>query len=82
MSIDFGFVFQSDTGQQSCRSQGGRRPRPRKILADQLTLFKKGRVADYGHHITTCPPGFSDLPTALGWVLHNQCNTWFTTNPS
>ena len=23
------------------------------------------RRADYAHHITTCPSGFSDLPTAL-----------------
>ena len=34
-------------------------------LADHLTLSQSGWT-NYAHHITTCPPGFSDLPTALG----------------
>ena len=37
---------------------------PSQILADQLTLSQP-RGAYYAHRITTCPPGFSDLPTAL-----------------
>ena len=37
-----------------------------KFLADQLTLSQLG--AHYNHLITTCPPGFSDLTTALGWL--------------
>ena len=32
---------------------------PPQFLADQLTLSQPGG------HITTCPPGFSDLATAL-----------------
>ena len=35
-----------------------------QFLADQLTLSQP-RGVDYAHHITTCPPRFSDLPTAL-----------------
>ena len=35
-----------------------------QFLAEQLTLSQPGR-ADYAHHITTSPPGFSDLATAL-----------------
>ena len=26
------------------------------------------RGTDYSHHIATCHPGFSDLPTALSWT--------------
>ena len=37
-----------------------------QILADQLTLFQPGET-DYAHLITTSTPGFSDLPTALGY---------------
>ena len=29
------------------------------------------RVADYAHSITTCPPGFSDFPTALQIIDDN-----------
>ena len=29
------------------------------------------RGTDYSHHITTCHPGLSDLPTALSWGLIN-----------
>ena len=36
---------------------------PPQNLADQLTLFKPG--ADYGQHITICPPGFKKLSTPL-----------------
>ena len=39
-----------------------------QILADQLTLFQPGGT-DYAHLITTGTPGFSDLPTALTYVL-------------
>ena len=60
---------------------------PKKILEDQLTLFKLGRAADYAHLINTCnpSPGFSGLPTALllycyarrqgsGWVIKMNGN--------
>jgi hypothetical protein len=36
---------------------------PPQFLAEQLTLSQPGG-ADYTHH-STCPPGFSDLATAL-----------------
>ena len=36
-----------------------------QILTDQLNL---NQGVDYVHHITTYPPGFSDLPTALDLV--------------
>ena len=29
-------------------------------------------VADYAHHITTCSPGFSDLPTALQLIVQQM----------
>ena len=35
-----------------------------EFLAEQLTLSQPGG-ADYAHHNTTSPPGFSDLATAL-----------------
>ena len=35
-----------------------------KFLTDQLTLSQLGG-ADYAHHSTTSPPGFSDLATGL-----------------
>ena len=37
---------------------------PPQILENQLTLSQTG-MADYVHHIPTCPFRFSDLPTAL-----------------
>ena len=37
-----------------------------QFLAQQLTLSQRGG-ADYAHHSTTNPPGFSDLATALLW---------------
>ena len=37
---------------------------PPHFLTDQLTLSQPGG-AHYAHHITACPPGFSDLATAL-----------------
>ena len=37
-----------------------------QILTDQLSLSQPGGT-DYAHHVTTGPPGFSDLPTALLW---------------
>ena len=41
-----------------------------RILADQLTLFQPGGGGtDYAHLITTGTPGFSDLPTALMYVV-------------
>ena len=42
---------------------------PPQFLTDQLTLSQPGG-ADYAHHSTTSPPGFSDLATAL--VLQYQ----------
>ena len=36
-----------------------------QIVTDQLNL---NQAADYVHLITTCPPGISDLPTALDLV--------------
>ena len=36
-----------------------------RLWADQLTLSQPGEGVDYAHHITICPPGLSDLPTAL-----------------
>ena len=39
-------------------------PWPPPILSNQLTLSQPG-WADYAHHSTKCPPGFSDLATAL-----------------
>ena len=53
---------------QDCRSRGGgaRGHAIPQILTDQLNL---NQGADYvHHHITFCPPGFSDLPTALDLV--------------
>ena len=42
---------------QGCRSRGGRGERPGPPdLADQLSIFQPAGVADYAHHITTCPP--------------------------
>ena len=38
---------------------------PLQFLADQLTLYQPGHRADYAHHITTCPLGFSALLIAL-----------------
>ena len=38
-------------------------------LVDQLTLFQPGGT-DYAHLITTGTPGFSDLPTALKWIMY------------
>jgi hypothetical protein len=35
---------------------------------DQLNLSQLGG-ANYAHHITTGTPGFSDLPTALKFIL-------------
>ena len=35
-----------------------------QFLEEQLTLSQTGG-ADYAHHSTTSPPGFSDLATAL-----------------
>ena len=35
-----------------------------EFLTDQLTLSQPGG-ADYAHHSTTSPPGFSDLATGL-----------------
>ena len=35
-----------------------------EVLVDQLISYPGGG-ADYAHQITICPPGFSDLPTAL-----------------
>ena len=35
-----------------------------QFLAEQLTLSQPGG-ADYAHHSTTSPPGFSDLATSL-----------------
>jgi hypothetical protein len=40
------------------------------LLGDQLTLSQP-READYAHHITTGTLGFSDLPTALTYVISN-----------
>ena len=37
---------------------------PPQFLTDQLTLSQPGG-ADYAHHSTTSPPGFSDLATGL-----------------
>ena len=37
---------------------------PHQVLAATLTLSQPGG-ADYAHHSTTSPPGFSDLATAL-----------------
>ena len=39
-----------------------------QILAEQLTLFQPGGT-DYAHLITTGTPGFSDLPTALYYII-------------
>ena len=39
-----------------------------QILADQLTQFQPGGT-DYAHLITTGTPGFSDLPTALLYIV-------------
>ena len=39
-----------------------------QILADQLTLFQLGGT-NYAHLITTCTPGFLDLPTALEMMV-------------
>ena len=39
-----------------------------QYFADQLTLFQPGGT-DYAHLITTGIPRFSDLPTALWWIL-------------
>ena len=51
-----------------------------QILADQLTLFQPGGT-DYVHLITTGTPIFSDLPTALKYVLINDLLflSWFMT---
>jgi hypothetical protein len=59
-----------------------RRPEPERywpllILADQFTLSEPGgwrEGADYTHQITPCPPppGFSDLPLALGSVNSSE----------
>ena len=42
-----------------------------QILADQLTLFQPGGT-DYAHLITTGTPVFSDLPTALEFIMRNS----------
>ena len=44
--------------------QGGGHVRPPPVLGYQLTLFGP-RGADYAHHITTCPPIFSDYAASL-----------------
>ena len=44
------------------------RPWVCRVLADQLTLFQTGGT-DYTHLIATGTPGFSELPTALIWVI-------------
>ena len=51
-----------EIGYQGCR-QG---------LTDQLTLSQPGG-ADYAHHSTTSPPGFSDLATALHCICIILC---------
>ena len=38
---------------------------PPQYLTDQLTLSQPGGGADYAHHSTISPPGFSDLATGL-----------------
>ena len=50
--------------QQGCRQRGAWGLQPPQFLTDQLTLSQPGG-ADYAHHSTTSPPGFSDLATGL-----------------
>ena len=40
-------------------------------------ISKQGGGADYAHQITTCPPGFSDLPTALQSILEVMASLCF-----
>ena len=40
---------------------------------DNPILFWK---ADYAHHIATCPPGFADLPTAMGFPLYIRIDSF------
>ena len=59
---------------QGCRSLGGLGEAPGPPdLADQLSLFQPAGVADYAHHITTCPPP-TDFQTNLRPCVHmNVC---------
>ena len=65
----FEFLFRSKQSYTSLLSLGVLGvPWHAQILADQLTLFQPG-VTDYAHLITTGTPRFSDLPTALWYIV-------------
>ena len=49
---------------QGCLQGGLGGLQPPQYLTDQLTLSQPGG-ADYAHHSTTSPPGFSDLAAGL-----------------
>ena len=66
------FVYYSYAGLSSLGVPGV--PWHTQILADQLTLFQPGGT-DYAHLITTGTPGFSDLPTALSYLIEGA--HWF-----
>ena len=53
--------------QQARRKRGAGGAVAPQFLAEQLTLSPLGG-ADYAHHSTTSPPGFSDLATALNLI--------------
>ena len=59
-------------------SQAEGLPPPPQFLAKQLILSQPGG-ADYIHHCTTSPPGFSDLATGLmkNWLaIHTEWWNW------
>ena len=58
-------VFEKREHSQGRRKCGGWGAIAPQFLAKQLTLSQPGG-ADYTHHSTTSPPGFSDLATGLG----------------
>ena len=56
--------------------QGGRSPPPPKKKLRQISkaYFNRGEGTNYFHHITTCPLGFSYVPTALWSILFCDVN--------
>ena len=75
----FGHIHIHMTGPSSLGVPG--MPRHTQILEDQLTLFQPGGT-DYAHTLTTGTARFSDLPTALNYVLNSSFFlNWCNANP-